>query len=205
MDAYTPIGEHFRPPKVPMSDETRAEHNRILETVLDHLECQCVGSVKSWIGGPNPVFTVVHRRGPASSAPLTFTAQVIDPAPTLTFPLDHPRIADFFQTTHPEARDRYHALAREVNGPNQQQTLYVRVPYTSPSGQPYKLYFKYVIKGMEKHIVFTPAQDFFGTPADPALHMAKILDLILGTSIVDSIVNERSNPPHLLVQPRAAA
>ncbi len=179
-----------------MSEETRVHLNKILDNVIHHVESQCIGSVKSWITSPNPLYTVVHKRHPNAPAHknFTFTAQVVDSAPTLTFPLDHPRMEEFYSWTREFDSDLYELIAAAVYDPDFENRWTCRVAYMTHTRVRYRIYLQYVIRGMEKHIVFKPNRDYLGTPADPCLEIAAFLDLLLGTRIEDSIVHERNNP-----------
>ncbi len=188
------MGSVYMPRAEPMAEETRVHVNKILDNVIHHVESQCIGSVKSWIGAPNPLYTVAHKRHPRAPPHenFTFTAQVGDSAPTLTFPLDHPRMEEFYSWTRDFDRDLYERIAAAVYDPDYENTWTNRVAYMTHTRVRYRIYLQYVVRGAEKHIVFKPRLD----PRfdDPELEMAAFLDLLLGTRIEDSIVHERSNP-----------
>jgi hypothetical protein len=100
---------------------------------------------------------------------------------------------EFYIRTRDRDCNLFQIIAAAVNNPDHEM-VFACVLYTAPTGQPYRFALKYVVRGMEKHMVFTPCVDSDPTFDDPCLEMALFLDLLLGTSFEYSIMDERNNP-----------
>jgi hypothetical protein len=174
----TRLGEHVAI-LLELARINRSEQRRLnasLHEIVQLLERTFVGSVRPVTGAENPVYPVSFKN---HGMDVEFVMQIQGHSLVLELPLDSPVVNRLHQKLSERRQYLYLLLFLGTNSADIEPVWNenVRVRFTSPTGNQYRLKLSYVGRGLNSH--------FLRFVSHGTIDFVEFIDLLLGTDLMD--------------------